>query len=372
MRTKQKPVINSIKDTDNYVSCKNNDESPLFDRKVEAITAGLPARYSRTLKNEITQGNALIICDFISALKTEINLSDNYRRSNIERLVNLSRFHNQKPFADIKRDDVLAFLDSVRRPESLDPMHKWIGTYNLFMIQLVRFFKWLYSPDIEPDKRAKPAVVENISQLKRKEKSIYKPSDLWTNEEDLLFLRYCPSKRMKCYHYVARDLGCRPHEILKLRIKDIVFKLVGNRQYAEVVVNGKTGTRPLPLIDSLPYVKDYLNNEHPLSGNPNAIFISGTGRSTGRAIPPVGLNHLYAGYKNDYFPKLLDSPNVPPEDKLKIKELLKKPWNPYLVGRHTSLTQKSRILKEPTLRMFAGWSAIISRISIISDNERKL
>ncbi len=53
----------------------------------------------------------------------------------------------------------------------------------------------------------------------------------------------------------------------------------------------------------------------------------------------------------------MDSPNVSLEDKLKIKELLKKPWNPYLVGRHTSLTQKSRILKEPTLRMFAGWSA---------------
>ena len=111
----------------------NNEDNPLFDRKVEVTTAGLPARYSRALKNEITQGNALIICDFISALKTEINLSDNYRRSNIERLINLSRFHNQKPFADIKRDDVLIFLDSVRKPESLDPMHKWIGTYNLFI-----------------------------------------------------------------------------------------------------------------------------------------------------------------------------------------------------------------------------------------------
>jgi hypothetical protein len=38
------------------------------------------------------------------------------------------------------------------------------------VIQLVRFFKWLYSPDIEPDKRAKPAVVENISQFKKKGK----------------------------------------------------------------------------------------------------------------------------------------------------------------------------------------------------------
>jgi integrase len=68
---------------------------------------------------------------------------------------------------------------------------------------------------------------------------------------------------MKCYHAVARDLGCRPHELLKLRIKDITFKIVGNIQYAQVVVNGKTGTRPLPLIDSLPYVKDYLDHEHP-------------------------------------------------------------------------------------------------------------
>jgi hypothetical protein len=62
-------------------------------------------------------------------------------------------------------------------------------------------------------------------------------------------------------------------------------------------------------------------------------------------------------YKNSYFPKLLDNPNVSPEDKQKITELLKKPWNPYVVGRHTSLTQKSRILKESTHRIFSGWTA---------------
>jgi hypothetical protein len=56
------------------------------------------------------------------------------------------------------------------------------------------------------------------------------------------------------------------------------------------------------------------------------------------------------------YPKLLESPNVQPEDKRKIRELLKKPWNPYVVGRHASLTQKSRILKESSLRVFAGWT----------------
>jgi hypothetical protein len=34
---------------------------------------------------------------------------------------------------------------------------------------------------------------------------------------------------------------------------------------------------------------------------------------------------------------------------------LKKPWNPY-IRRHSSLTEKSGILKEHHLRQFAGWS----------------
>ena len=62
---------------------------------------------------------------------------------------------------------------------------KWIGTYNLYGAHLLRFFKWLYSPNIEPDKRPKPEVVQNKPQLKRKEKSIYKPTDLWTPEDDM-------------------------------------------------------------------------------------------------------------------------------------------------------------------------------------------
>jgi hypothetical protein len=44
---------------------------------------------------------------------------------------------------------------------------------------------------------------------------------------------------------MARDLSARPHEILNLKIKDVVFKTVDNNryQYAEVLVNGKTCSR---------------------------------------------------------------------------------------------------------------------------------
>jgi hypothetical protein len=64
---------------------------------------------------------------------------------------------------------------------------------------------------------------------------------------------------------------------------------------------------------------------------------------------------MYIEYKKHIFPKLLESPNVLPEDKQKIRELLKKPWNPY-IRRHSALTEKSTILKENILRQHAGWT----------------
>jgi integrase len=197
--------------------------------------------------------------------------------------------------------------------------------------------------------------VENLPQLKRKEKSIYKPSDLWTQQDDLLFLKFCPISRDRLYHVISRDTSCRPHEILKLKIKDIVFKTAGNYQYAEALVNGKTGSRPILLIDSIPYLKDYLDHEHPHPTNPHSPLICGTGKSLGRHIKANRIYKTYDEYKKQMFPRLLESPNVLPEDKQKIRELLKKPWNPY-VRRHSAITEKSRILKEHVLRQHCGWT----------------
>ena len=58
------------------------------------------------------------------------------------------------------------------------------------------------------------------------------------------------------------DIGARPHELLKLRIKEVDFREDGGR-YAKVVLNGKTGERVVPLIDSIPYVTQWISNNHP-------------------------------------------------------------------------------------------------------------
>jgi hypothetical protein len=54
----------------------------------------------------------------------------------------------------------------------------------------------------------------------------------------------------------VKRFSSKAHELLKLRIKDVVFKLTpdNKNQYAEILVNGKTGTRNIPLIDSIPYI----------------------------------------------------------------------------------------------------------------------
>jgi integrase len=328
-------------------------------RKIEIAVEGLPFQCFNFLHNKVlpaNKENALTICDYISSIKSEINPSNSYRKHTVILLCTFSIFFkNAKLFKDVTREDILSFLDSFRKIESVDPLHMWIGTYNLYSVELMRFFKWLHYPDIEYKQRPKPSVIENIHQLKRKEKSIYKPTDLWTPEDDSLFLKYCPNPRDRAYHTMARDTACRPSELLRLRIKDVVFKLTPDKkQYAEVVVNGKTGTRQIPLINSIPYLKDWIV-AHPQGGNPNSILLSGFGRSLNRVIHVRSLNKIYRVYKNKFFPKLLDNPNVLPEEKQKIKELLKKPWNPY-IRRHSSLTEKSTILKEHTLRQFAGWS----------------
>jgi integrase/recombinase XerD len=326
-----------------------------FNPKIENIASELSSNYIRDVLYAVGDNTSTIILDYITAMKTELNYSPHYARNIISVLCKFSKFHKNKSFKDITRDDVIRYLDSLRKTEIEDPSHKWIGTYNLYRIYFLRFFKWYLAPNLEHKKRPKPAMVDNIPKLTRREKSIYKPSDLWTPQDDLLFLKYCPSKRDKCYHAISRDTSARPNEILKLKIRDVTFKNIGKSQYAEAVVNGKTGTRPIPLINSIPYLKDYLSNEHPQSGNPNAPLICGTNKGLGRHINPVRMSQIYAEYKKEIFPKLLDSPTIPPEDKRKLMELFKKPWNPY-IRRHSALTEKSTILKEHVLRQHAGWS----------------
>jgi len=54
-------------------------DNVLFERKMEDITLGL-APYYQNLPYNISKENAWTIANYIISMRTEVNLTDNYRR----------------------------------------------------------------------------------------------------------------------------------------------------------------------------------------------------------------------------------------------------------------------------------------------------
>jgi len=117
--------------------------------RINDVTKGLTPSYSNRL-NELSPKQISTICDYISALRSEIKLSSGYRRNILNTLIALSRIKNKKEFKHFTRADVITFMNQFRKEDSDDHTHKWIGTYNSNLIHVIKFFKWLHAPNIEP------------------------------------------------------------------------------------------------------------------------------------------------------------------------------------------------------------------------------
>ena len=99
----------------------------------------------------LSKTNDDIIKEYFDAMQTEINPSVSYVNTNRNTLNKLSHFHRNKPFAEMKMEDIISYLNSHRKSDEIDPLHKWIGTYNSRISNIIRFFKWLYYPTKEPN-----------------------------------------------------------------------------------------------------------------------------------------------------------------------------------------------------------------------------
>jgi len=245
-------------------------EKTLNNEKFYQVTADLK-RYRINQLNKM-QDNTQMVVEYLNLRMREGNLKPATRANTIDRLFRLSIFHKNKSFREMTTEDIFSYLDSLRRTESQDPLHKWIGTYNLSLVKIMSFFKWMYDPDSNSKNRRTPSFLTKISFLKRKEKTSCSATDLWTEEEDSIFLKYCPDKRLRLYHILARETSGRPHELLALRIGQISFlKTEDGKSYAIATIGkgGKTNPRTVPIINSIGYLKDWLATGHPHGNSRN-------------------------------------------------------------------------------------------------------
>jgi hypothetical protein len=89
--------------------------------------------YVNRLYNELTEmnpHNAKTIRNYIDAEKVEIHIKESTMADKIKKLCWLSRHLNHKSFTYITKQDIVNYLDSIRKPESEDPGHRSIGIYN--------------------------------------------------------------------------------------------------------------------------------------------------------------------------------------------------------------------------------------------------
>jgi hypothetical protein len=195
-----------------------------LDRTIDSITVGMSRKaFNSRLKAlaRINFKNASTICDYILAEQTEQNIKPSTAESKVKLLIWLTRYLDHKPYEQMTKQDILSYLNSIRKPASVDPQQRWVGSYNGRLRYLLKFFRWLHNKD-EPDyrKRATPSCIQGLRILPRVEKTAYKPTDLWDSLEHAIFLKYCPVVRDRCYHAMASDMSARPHELLNLRVTD--------------------------------------------------------------------------------------------------------------------------------------------------------
>ena len=110
----------------------------------------------------------------------------------------------------------------------------------------------------------------------KKENKEIKPlfrAEIWDREEILSIVKYESYKRNKAALTLLWDLDARNHEITLLKIKHI--RLRERYGEGEIPHEAKTGTGPILLTCSFPYVRDWIN-EHPFRNEPEqglfAIF----------------------------------------------------------------------------------------------------
>jgi hypothetical protein len=79
-------------------------------RTQQVVIEGLEPQLGRLIKS--LGNNAQTIIDYTNSVRNEISVSCSYEKNNIKTLAGLSKFHSNKKFKAMQKQDILSFLNS--------------------------------------------------------------------------------------------------------------------------------------------------------------------------------------------------------------------------------------------------------------------
>ena len=305
------------------------------------------------IQNLPNSSNAKFIDEFLIYMRGN-GSSERHQNNNLNVLIEFSNyFDSHITFYDInKKEQILSFLDTKIKDLAKDPEKRWITSWNHYLVRIKLFFRWLYNKDKEIDKDywETPEFLR-IKNKKTKRISPYVESEIWEKDELISILKYEPHKRNKAAITLMYDLNARNHEVTLLRIKHV--RLREKYGEGEIPYEAKTGSGPILLTLSFPYVRDWLN-EHPFKNEPSARLICSL--ITGSSIRSDSLWTMMKQLRIRIKRLLQNGSITNTEEREKIEFLLKtKKWNPYCI-RHSSISSDSDYLPEYALKKKVRWS----------------
>jgi integrase/recombinase XerD len=226
--------------------------------------------------------NLVLISEFHKYMETS-GASERHQNNSLKMVIAFAFFMGKDAsFYDVKsKDQIYSFLDTKVKSQEDDPDKRWITTWNYYLVHLKRFFRWMHNyhksnfsheqegdDDISESQWTTPTFI-NIKKRKTKRLSPYSESEIWERDELLTAIKYEPYKRNKAALSLLWDPDARNHEVTLLKIKHI--RLRERYGEGEIPHESKTGTGPVLLTCSFPYVRDWLN-EHPFKNEPNHSY----------------------------------------------------------------------------------------------------
>lgn len=328
----------------------------------------MPTTLSTTVKHIYDKvpnpENSQLIADFHQFMKDN-GTSERHQNNNLKAIIAFAGFlGGDKTFREVKsKDQVINFLDTKMKTDLLDPEKRWITTWNDYLVRIKHFFRWLYNTNTKSNKDSNQDGISfssvdwetptfaNIRTKRTKRLSPYDENEIWSLEELKTVIKYEPFKRNKAALALLWDLNGRNHEITLLKIKNIRMK----ERYAEGEIphQAKTGSGPILLTFSFPYVRDWLN-EHPFRNTLDARLICNL--NNGAPIRPEALWTMMNQLRSRII-RLIETNSIIDNDEKEILQPLvtTRKFNPYCL-RHSSISHDSDYLPEFALRKKVRWS----------------
>jgi integrase len=284
-------------------------------------TADYEARVETTIdrinaSNEIHPDNKQQISDFKRDLRLD-GLSDAWLSKLTSHLVIIAEHLGDTRFEDMDKEDVKDLVEWTHDRDVSD------ATVSAYKQVIKRFWRWL----AEMPQGEHPEAVDWINTTTSNGSNGKLPKDLLTRDDVTDLKDACRNPRDRAFIAMLYETGARIGELIDLTVGDIE----DHDHARKVVIDGKTGQRRLPLLESTPSINRWLN-DHP-EPRPDASLWC-------KLRSPEQLSYHYIRQK------LLV--------RAKERAGLEKPVNPHHF-RHSRATDLANEFKEAQLCEWFGW-----------------